>query len=264
MTEWHASDYSRQSSLQQTMADEQLAKLTLRGDERLLDVGCGDGKITASIASRLPTGSALGVDPSRQMIAFAASHYGPPAYGNLAFEVADSRRMPYRNEFDLVVSFNALHWAPEQDAALRSIREALKPGGGALLRFVPEGPRKCLEDVIEDARRDERWARHFAGFRKPYAHFSTEEYRALAAASGLQVVEIDVEDKAWDFGTRDAFTAFAQATFVEWTQHLPEEERAPFIAQVLDAYRAVASESPEEANTFKFYQMNVRLAAPLA
>src|SRR5215468_99542 len=146
MTEWHASDYNRQSSLQQAMAEEQLGRLTLEGAERVLDVGCGDGKITAEIAARVPRGSVLGVDPSQNMIAFATRHFGPPTRPNLRFEVADVRRLPYQEEFDRVISFNALHWVPEQEAALRSIRTALVPAGRALLRFVPEGRRQCLED----------------------------------------------------------------------------------------------------------------------
>src|SRR5689334_4212233 len=116
MTEWLASDYNRQSSLQQAMAEEQLRLLTLKGSERILDVGCGDGKISAAIAERVPTGSVLGVDPSRDMVVFASSHFATAARPNLRFEVADARRLPYRNDFDLVVSFNALHWVPEQEA----------------------------------------------------------------------------------------------------------------------------------------------------
>src|SRR5262249_4279494 len=102
MTEWNASDYSRQSSLQQAMAEEQLSLLTLAGTERVLDVGCGDGKITAEIAARVPHGWVLGVDPSQSMIAFGSSHFGPPVRANLRFEVADVRGLPYCEEFDLV------------------------------------------------------------------------------------------------------------------------------------------------------------------
>jgi trans-aconitate 2-methyltransferase len=259
MTEWHASDYFRQSGLQQAMAEEQLGRLTLKGGERILDVGCGDGKITAAIAARVPRGSVLGVDPSRDMIAFASSRFGPPGHANLRFEVADARRLPYRDEFDLVVSFNALHWVPEQDAALGSIRAALKPGGRALLQLVPSGRRACLEDVIEEVRHRARWTGSFAGLRRPYAHFTPEEYRALAERSAFRVFRLHVEDKAWDFETRGAFVAFCLATFVEWTQRLPESEWETFITEVLDRYQSVAADRPQEANTFKFYQMEVEL-----
>src|SRR5688500_11727061 len=112
MTEWNASDYARISTLQQVMAEEQLRLLKLEGSERILDVGCGDGKITAAIAARVPHGSVVGVDPSGDMIAFASKHF---TCANLRFEVADARHLPFRGEFDLIVSFNALHWVRDQE-----------------------------------------------------------------------------------------------------------------------------------------------------
>jgi trans-aconitate 2-methyltransferase len=259
MAEWDAGEYNRQSSLQAALAEEQLGRLTLEGADSVLDVGCGDGKITAEIAARVPRGSVLGVDPSQNMIAFATGHFGPATRPNLRFEVADVRRLTYREEFDRVVSFNALHWVPEQGAALRSIRAALVDTGQALLRFVPEGRRRCLEDVLEDVRQSARWASYFRGFQKPYAHFSPEEYQDLASQNGFRVLRMGVEDRAWDFQTREAFVAFGRATFVEWTRYLPESDWPEFITEVLDRYRTVAADSPQEANTFKFYQLEVVL-----
>jgi trans-aconitate methyltransferase len=265
MTEWHASDYARHSSLQHAMAQEQLGLLALEGNERVLDIGCGDGKITAEIAARLPHGSALGVDPSRDMIEFASTHFSsrlsPPAHANLQFAVADVRRLPYRDEFDLVVSFNALHWVPEQEAALASIHTVLTPGGRALLRFVPQGQRKSLEDVIEEVRQRTRWAHFFRGFNKPYVHPTPEDYRSLALRRAFQVERLEVKDKAWDFKTRDAFVAFGLATFVEWTRCIPQSEWSTFICEVLDLYETVAADGPQEANTFKFYQLELLLQA---
>jgi hypothetical protein len=125
--------------------------------------------------------------------------------------------------------------------------------------MVPSGRRESLEAVIEEVRQRARWAGNFAGFGRPYAHFTPEEYRALSEQAGFRVVRLHVEDKAWDFQTREAFVAFAQATFVEWTQRLPKSEWDSFIADVLDRYQSVAADSPQEANTFKFYQMEVEL-----
>jgi trans-aconitate methyltransferase len=259
MTEWNASAYYGVSRLQQVLAEEQLALLTLTGTERVLDIGCGDGKITAEVAVRLPRGSVLGVDPSHDMIAFASSHFSTPAHPNLRFAVGDARSLPYRDEFDLVISFNALHWVLEQEAALRSIRAALKPGGKAVLRFVPAGPRQCLEDVTEETSRSPRWAGYFQGHPKPYAHFTPEEYRTLAERAGLRVLALRVKDGAWDFQTRDAFLAFCRATCIEWNRRLPESEWTAFLTDVLDRYQAVAAEKPGEVNTFKFYQMELEL-----
>jgi trans-aconitate 2-methyltransferase len=67
------------------------------------------------------------------------------------------------------------------------------------------------------------------------------------------------EDRTWDFQSREAFAAFGQATFVEWTRRLPESDQPAFINEVLDRYRPVAAASSDEANTFKFYQLEVVL-----
>lgn len=64
MTEWNAAEYARRSGLQEAMAEEVLALLDLGGSERVLDVGCGDGRITAEVAARVPQGAVVGVDPT--------------------------------------------------------------------------------------------------------------------------------------------------------------------------------------------------------
>ena len=259
MTEWDASGYATISGLQQAMAREVLALLKLQGSERVLDVGCGNGKVTAEIASRVPAGTVLGVDSSAEMIASARHQFGPEVRPNLCFEVADARQLPFRREFDLVVSFNALHWVPEQEQALRSIRSALRSHGTAQLRLVPAGQRKSLENVIEETRLSSRWARYYHGFSDPYLHLTPEQYQALAEKNGFHIDRVHTEAKAWDFESRAAFVAFGSVTFVEWTQFLPEPERLTFVNDVLDRYTSVAADRVGEENTFKFYQMDITL-----
>ncbi len=259
MTEWNPTEYSRQSALQESMAEEVLALLDLGGSERVLDVGCGDGRITAQIATRVPRGSVVGVDASQDMIRFASQHFAVAARPNLRFEVADAHRLPFRNEFNLVVSFNALHWVPDQEAALRCIRGAMISDALALLRLVPAGERKSLENVVEETRRLLKWDAYFQHFNDPYLHLAPEQYAAIAERNGLRVLSIHTEAKSWDFNSRSAFFAFCSVGLVEWTRRLPEAERPAFINDVLDRYQAVAVDRSGEENTFKFYQMDISL-----
>jgi ubiquinone/menaquinone biosynthesis C-methylase UbiE len=120
-------------------------------------------------------------DSSHEMIAFASSRFGPAARSNVRFQVADARSLPFREEFDLIVSLYVLHWLPEQDAALRSMPCAFRPNGLAQLRLVPDGKRKSLELVIEDTRHSAKWARYFQEFRDPYLHLTAKQYGALVA-----------------------------------------------------------------------------------
>jgi trans-aconitate 2-methyltransferase len=260
VTEWKASDYAQISALQAAMAEEVLSLLQLEGSERILDVGCGNGKNTSEIAARVPRGSVVGVDFSAAMVAFAASHYDELTHPNLEFAAADARHLPFGPEFDLIVSFNALHWIPEQELALRSIHSALKPAGLAQLRLVPSGERKSLENVIEETRLSSRWTEYFKSFHDPYLHLTPEEYAALAEQNGFEVRRQHTQAKEWDFESRDAFHAFGMVTFVEWSQHLPESERPAFVDDVLDRYRSVAADALREENFFRFYQMDIVLA----
>jgi trans-aconitate 2-methyltransferase len=229
--------------------------LLLDGTERVLDIGCGDGKVTAEIARRLTRGSVLGIDPSTRMIAFAKTHWTGPDHRNLAFAVADAAALPYRAEFDLVVSFNALHWVRDQAAALRGIRAALRPTGRAFLEFVPEGPRTSLEDVVEETCRAARWARYFAGHRPPYVHLTPEQFGELASDSGLRVERLERELKTWEFASRQAFADWAAVGCVAWTENIPDAERPAFIDDVLDRYGRLDEVAGEDVRVFRFYQL---------
>lgn len=256
-TEWDAASYRAVSALQAWLADKSLAALALRGDERVLDVGCGDGRISAAIAARLPDGQVLGVDASQQMVDFAAAAFPAAAHPNLRFAVADAAALALPPAYDVAVSFNALHWVRDDAAVLRGLHAAVLPGGRALLRFVPAGSRPSLEDVIEETCAGPAWRRWFAAHQTPFAHPEAPAYAALAARCGFTVERAAVVQETWDFGSRQAFTRFADATFVEWTRHLPADQHAAFIDDVLDRYAAL--EPPAAPHAFVFYQLEIAL-----
>lgn len=259
MTEWNASGYRQVSGLQQQIADEQLAGLDLTGQERVLDIGCGDGRVTATIAERVPAGVALGVDASHNMVALAAA--SAATRKNLCFAVADARRLPCRQAFDLVVSFNTLHWVPDLAAALAAVRDALCPNGRAVLRLVPDGPRRSIEDVIEEVCRLPAWRERFRDHTQPWVHPTPDALRILAEDQGLRVLRMAVEDRTWDFRTRDAFADYCRVTLAAWTRRLPEDRWGAFITDVLDRYQAIiAADTPSAPHSFRFYQLEVRLA----
>jgi hypothetical protein len=90
---WNAADYAANSVVQQLWARELIARLKLRGDEHVLDVGCGDGKVTAEIAQALPRWPVTGVDASAEMIAFAQKAFPAKKNPNLKFHVMDARKI---------------------------------------------------------------------------------------------------------------------------------------------------------------------------
>ena len=110
MYKWDALDYQKSSEAQLKLGRELIAKLGLKGGEHVLDIGCGDGKVTAEIASRLPQGSVTGIDNSRVMIELACHTFAPDEFPNLRFIRMDARELDFQSAFDIVFSNAVLHW----------------------------------------------------------------------------------------------------------------------------------------------------------
>src|SRR5690349_24499325 len=105
MADWDGALYEQVNALQRWVADRSLAGVSFRGDEQVLDIGCGDGAITARLAERLETGEIQGIDASPRMISAAQDRHP-----GLTFEIGDVLTMRYDAAFDVVTSFNVLHW----------------------------------------------------------------------------------------------------------------------------------------------------------
>jgi trans-aconitate 2-methyltransferase len=116
---WDAEDYSRSSPMQKRSGHELIGGLNLSGDERVLDIGCGDGLLACDIAELLPGGSVLGIDSSQEMIRFAVGTFPRARFHNLDFKVMDARELAFEDEFDVAFSNAALHWVSDHLPILR-------------------------------------------------------------------------------------------------------------------------------------------------
>src|SRR5260221_5127822 len=110
---WNAADYAANSAVQQTWARELITKLNLRGDEHVLDVGGGDGKVTAEIARAVPRGSVTGVDASPQMIEFAKKTFPAAKFSNLRFRAMDARKIKFERRFAMRFFNSSLPWVDD-------------------------------------------------------------------------------------------------------------------------------------------------------
>ena len=155
MYHWDAEEYCTSSSNQKKWALELLSKLDLKGSERVLDIGCGDGEITAAIARRVPRGSAVGIDSSRDMVDLAATRYPPNRFPNISFVLKDAREIDFDQEFDAVFSNACLHWVVDHQARSRrhqKMPEALRQSAAANgwkgeCSHGSRGNRRGLEDT---------------------------------------------------------------------------------------------------------------------
>lgn len=254
VTEWSGEDYVKISGLQRSLIDEARACLNLGESDRVLDVGCGDGYLTRAIAQMVPHGFVAGVDRSRRMIATADAAQASPN-GTAWFVVADARLLPFCEFFDLVVSFNALHWVTEQRQALSQIAAVLRPGGRTMIQVVCAGEPKSLETVAMETTRDPRWADRFDGFAAPFVHVDPGDYGRLAASAGLTLENLTVTDREWDYGSRNAFGEWCAVGTTAWTDRLAPQDREQFVDELVTAYEVVVG----TPGLFRFKQMRAEL-----
>ncbi len=234
---WDAADYARASSVQQQWARELIAKLGLHGHERVLDIGCGDGKVTAEIAAMLGHGAAVGIDNSPSMIALAQATYPRARWANLSFQLADAADLPFAEEFDVVFSNAALHWVVDHLPVLRGIRRSLRPSGMALLQMGGRGNVQGVMAATEQVCADPAWRQYFEGMPFPFGFYGPEEYRNWLDQAGLNARRVELIPKDVRHASRADFEGWYRTTgSLAWTQRLPEALRPAFIAQGMTAY----------------------------
>ncbi len=254
--DWDGRRYDEVNGLQRWVADQALATLALDGSERVLDVGCGDGRVTAELAARVPRGSVLGVDPSPRMLEVAAGRVRPDV-PNLAFAPGAAETLSYDAEFDVVVSFNALHWVADLGLALQRIRAALVAGGAAYLQLVCEGERSSVEDVAYAVTRREPYDADLGDVPPAYHHRDPAEIASLAGAAGLELVDERVDDLAWDFGSAEDLRAWLSVGFADWLRPLPEDLRPRLVDEAARDYAAIVGSQ----SVVRFLQLRDRFAA---
>lgn len=241
MTQWNAQDYHRHSAQQAKWAAELLRRLDLIGGEHVLDIGCGDGKISAEIARSVPRGLVIGLDSSTEMIDFARRSFG--AIPNLRFQHGDAQSLDFNAEFDRVVSFACLHWVIDHRPVLRGIARSLRPGGRVLLQFGGKGNAAEMVQAVSEVMARPRWAELFVGFQFPWGFYSPVEYRPLQEQAGLGAIRVELIPKDMTHDGRSGLAGWLRTTWMPYLQRVPESSRQAFLDEILDLY--LASHPPD-------------------
>ena len=262
MTGWDAHDYLAHSAAQQEWALELIAKLRPRGDEAVLDIGCGDGRATALIAERLPDGSVLGVDKSASMIALANEQFPPVAYPNLTFRRMDAMRLDLPRAFDVAFSSAALHWVEDHEAMLRGVHKCLRRRGRLLFQMGGRGNAAEVAAVVEEVAARPRWRAYFDGFASPYHFHSPEDYAAWLPRAGFRVARAELIPKDMRHADHQAFLGWLRTTWFPYTDRLPAQLRDAFLDDVAAAY--AAAHPPDAEGVIRVRMVRLEVAAGVA
>jgi trans-aconitate 2-methyltransferase len=200
--EFNGEEYKNASVHQKEWGSQIIAELPIKGSEKILDLGCGDGVLTAQLAARVPQGSVLGIDSSQSMIDTAQQHKLP----NLVFQLKDIDNLDYENEFDLIFSNATLHWVLNHEALLYHTYISLKKGGLVRFSFAAEGNCATFFKVVKEVMEIPNYRRYFYSFEWPWYMPVVEQYEAQLKKQPFQSVRVWSENADRHFPDAESIT----------------------------------------------------------
>ena len=242
--EWNSAVYHRLSGPQVSWGQKVLSRLELRGDELVLDAGCGTGRLTADLLEAVPRGRVVGVDLSENMLRSAREHLSARFGGRLSLLAADLLHLPFQHAFDVIVSTAAFHWVLDHDRLFASLHDALVPQGW-LEAQCGGGPNIArLRERSNALAATPEFALYLVGFREPWLFEDAAGARETLRRAGFVDVETSVEAAPTRLENADHFREFVSHIILRrHLAKLPDEAlRARFVGHL--AEQAAADDPP--------------------
>lgn len=239
-TNWDAATYDRVADPMTRWGTTVLGRLDLRGDETVIDAGCGSGRVTEQLLARLPSGRVIALDADAAMVDEARRRLAPSGE-RVRVRVHDLQQpLPVAAPVDAILSTAVLHWIPDQEAVALNFAAALNLGGQLVVQCGGYGNIDAIMAAIRETGMD---------WEGPWHYASAEEARARCERNGFVKVEAWLNPEPTPFESDEQLETFLATVILRaHLTRLPEEARSGFV-------RAVAAALPNR--TIDYVRLNV-------
>jgi trans-aconitate 2-methyltransferase len=206
---------------------EQLERMPLKGDEIVLDAGCGSGRVTAVLADRVPRGRVYGVDVAPSMVEHAQAALGDRA----TLLCQDLVELDLPEPVDAAFSNATFHWIHDHDALFAALHRAIEAGGRLVAQCGGRGNIDAFRALADEIAAQEPFAPYFVGWRRPWNYATAEDTDGRLRAAGFTDISCWLEPKQVTPADPRAFVQ--TVCLVRHLDPLPDELRDPFVDEVL-------------------------------
>lgn len=228
--EFDGEKYKTASIPQKEWGNKLISELRLKGNENILDLGCGDGVLTEQLSFAVPNGKVLGIDASTGMIKTAEKIIK----NNIKFQQADINKIDYKNKFDVIFSNAALHWIKDHNQLLANTYNALKMHGIILWDFGSDGNCANFIDIIHNKIMDTKYTEYFKDFEWPWFMPSKSQYEKLMSHTGFSNYTImEVNRDRYFPNAEEIIKWIDQPCIVPFIKYIPDKIKESFRNEVI-------------------------------
>ena len=254
--EWNAEAYHAVSDPQFTWGLRVLDRVKLAANERVLDAGCGSGRLTKELVARTPAGSVVACDLSENMTRAAAQTLGDVPAASVVR--ADLTSLPFRHAFDLIFSTATFHWIHDHSRLFTELRAVLR-NGGRMEAQCGGGPNLAHLHARADALAAEPAFRaSFSGWREPWHLAGPEETERRLLLSGFSRAQCWLEHAPTTFPDANRYRSFVEAVVLR--TYLAKLANPDLRSRFLDTLVAEAKQD-DPPFTLDYCRLNISAAA---
>lgn len=232
--EWNAAVYHQVSAPQVSWGKKVLARVSLHGDETVLDAGCGTGRLTRDLLEALPHGHVVALDVSQNMIDAARDYLTPDFGDRVEFVLCDFLHMPFEARFDGIFSTASFHWVRDHEALFRILCRALRPGGWLCAQCGGAGNIHRFLTRAQALMASPAYSPFFHDFESPWELSDASTAATRLKHAGFEAIEASLEEAPTQFSTPQEFQQFvANVILHRQLERLPTAElRESFLSAV--------------------------------
>jgi trans-aconitate 2-methyltransferase len=228
--DWDAASYDRVSTPQVEMARPVLDRLALAGGEKVLDAGCGSGRVTALLLERLPRGRVVAVDAAPSMVEQARERFASEPRVSVLDPVSLTE-LTLAEPVDAAFSNAVFHWIQDHDTLFQRLHDALRPGAPLVAQCGGKGNIDAFRRLAEEVAAEPPYAEHMASFVRPWNYAGPKETEERLRRAGFDEIRCWLEP--WPVEPDEPLEFASTVCLGNHLAELPEELREPFAAEVV-------------------------------